>query len=585
MSKSPLDALLPDAPLVDAVVAAEYFLAGARDAGMVHVCISPGSRSTPLAVAAHRTEGITTSIHLDERVGAFNALGRARATGSAVGLICTSGTAGANYLPALSEASLSHVPLIAMTADRPPEHQSWGVGQTFQQNGLFHRQVRAEFSMPVGGDGGVDFSHRAGWRAGCTAIEQLGPVHVNWPFRLPLEPRMGAQNVRPKFHPSAGRSPDARPDEVQSLRTVLSNANHPVIVAGPHTLHGYLRSSRGAEPAHRLCAAAAQAGVPILADVLSGLRGPSRPALINRPFLTIERFAVDNLRCDLVVHLGHTPTAKGIRLWWEDLDADHVLIDPEDEWHDPSHRVTHRFRSTPVELLEPALGELSPTVDHLAAWTRAGERSNEVCVAAIRAKNAPREPAIAATIGEWCHDDDLLVVSSSMPVRDVDAYTAVSCPVRVHANRGINGIDGVIATAAGMSVSTVGRTVVLIGDVALLHDVGGVLDAARNGDQLTIVVANNDGGGIFSFLPARQALDDETFSRLYQTPHGATFAFLGGYPGIRYVLTDDLGPALDDAERVATNADAATVTVIEVPIAPADRADAHAALLDQVRAP
>ena len=137
---------------IDATAAAELFLSGARDAGLRHVCISPGSRSTPLAIAALRTPGLTTSVHLDERVAGFVALGNALASCQPTALICTSGTAGANYLPALSEANMSNVPLLALTADRPPEHWSWGVGQTFTQTGLYHQQVRAEFEMPVGGD-------------------------------------------------------------------------------------------------------------------------------------------------------------------------------------------------------------------------------------------------------------------------------------------------------------------------------------------------------------------------------------------------------------------------------------------------
>ena len=570
---------------LDATAACELFLAAARDGGMTHVCISPGSRSTPLAVGAMRTRGLTTSIHLDERVGAFAALGRAVATGRPVGLICTSGTAGANYLPAVSEASMSHIPLVVMTADRPPEHQSWGVGQTFEQAGLYHRQVRHEFSMPVGGDGGRPFSHRMGWRAVCTAVEKHGPVHVNWPFRLPLEPGEEPLEVAPTFVAPNSSGIDEAPchsGEVQALQRSLANAAHPVIIAGPNTFGAALGSASSKAYAERLCTAAAEAHIPILADALSGLRGPGREALIAYPALVTERAERDGLEADLIIHLGHTPTAKRLRLWWESTSAEHVLIDPRSEWQDPSHLASQRFTSHPVELLEQALGAAVPAVDHLTRWTAAGASTARICT-----NNRPEmtEHAVVDAIATHALANDVLVASSSMPVRDIDTFLEVTAELHVHANRGINGIDGVIATASGISAARSthhydAQTFVLIGDVALLHDIGGVLDAARNGVSLTIIVANDDGGGIFSFLPARSALDDETFDYLFQTPHGSTFAFLDHYPGIRYVATDDVHTTLSD---LAPATDGVTVTVIEVDTAGIDRTAATHKLIEQIR--
>lgn len=575
----------PQADAIDATSAVEFFLAGARDAGMRHVCISPGSRSTPLAIAALRTAGLSTSIHLDERVSAFVALGRAAATGRPVGLICTSGTAAANFLPAVAEASLSHVPLIVMTADRPPEHQAWGVGQTFEQRGLYHRQVRHEFAMPVGGDGGENHAHRTGWRAVSTAVEQSGPVHINWPFRLSLEPGQGPQDIAPVFDERVPLRPFADPTEVESLTELLSNAENPVIIAGPQTLGPDANHTRSADAAERLCAAAYAAGVPILADALSGLRGPGRNALIAYPALATERADVDSLAADLVIHVGQTPTAKRIRLWWESLSATHVLIDPRSQWHDPSHLATHRFRSTPVALLAAALDDLTIAPDHLERWVTAGTTTARICAETRSASPTLDEPGIVAALSDHTTGDDLIVASSSMPVRDIDTYLPTDSAVQVYANRGVNGIDGVISTAAGIASARTaggdrGRTFVLIGDVALIHDTGGVLDAARNGTRLTIVVPNNDGGGIFSFLPARNALDTETFDRLFQTPHGATFEFLASYPGVRHLFTDDLDATLADLD--ATSAGEA-VTIIEIATSSTERAGAHDALIARIR--
>ena len=566
---------------LDATAAAEYFLAGARDAGMFHVCISPGSRSTPMAVAAERTSGLTTSIHLDERVGAFSALGRSVATGRPVGLICTSGTAAANYLPAVSEASMSHVPLLVMTADRPPEHQHWGVGQTFDQTGLFHRQVRAEFAMPVGGDGGPDFSHRAGWRAATTTVERSGPVHVNWPFRLPLEPTEGALEIEPTFEAASLPTSGALEPEVERLVSILSSAKRPIIIAGPQAMAAATPPDQWDSRAKQLNEAASVAGVPILADALSGLRGSAGDALIARPALTIEREAVEGLGVDAFIHIGQTPTAKSLRLWWESTPGTHVLIDPRQEWHDPSHLANARFTADPIELLSAALEQLSIDPDHLSGWVRAGANAEQICADVLASWPSSHEGVVAASLGELASPNDVIVASSSMPVRDIDTFAGVSSQARVHSNRGVNGIDGVVATAAGIAATlSNSRCYVLIGDVALLHDVGGVLDAARNGIPVTIITVNNDGGGIFSHLPARERLEDATFDRLFQTPHGASFEFLGGYPGVRYSGATDLSSGLAVmSEPGGSN----TVDIIEIHTSAKSRPAEQRELIERLR--
>ena len=554
---------------IDATAAAEHFLAGARDGGLRHVCISPGSRSTPLAVAALRTPGITTSIHLDERVGAFNALGRALASSTPVGLICTSGTAAANFLPAVSEAAMSNVGLIVMTADRPPEHQSWGVGQTFDQRGLYHRQVRTEITMPVGGDGGANFSHRAGWRAASEAIEEHGPIHVNWPFRLPVEPQDGPISAPPPLTEVTRSAKSANPSEVSSLRQALLDARSPLIIAGPATL-----PSASTTDAERLINAGARAGAPVLADALSGLRGVGGPALVPSPALLFGKgspFATA-LSADLIIHLGQTPTAKATRLWWETQRATHVLIDPLNEWNDPSHLATHRYVSPAVELLEAATEALDQPQTHLDTWVSAGEKAAAAMQQTLTETSNLTEAAIAHAIGTTATGNDVIVASSSMPVRDIDMFVDISCPARVFANRGINGIDGVIATAAGITNARAatdngGRTVVLIGDVALLHDVGGLLDAARHETPMTIVVPNNDGGGIFSMLPAKDALDAAVFDELLQTPHGTTFEFLASHPGITHTFATDIEAALAEAHTSPQT----PITIIECSVSIEDR--------------
>ena len=520
-----------------------------------------------------RTQGVTTSVHLDERVAGFHALGRALHGGQPVGLICTSGTAAANFLPAVAEAGMSHVPLIVMTADRPPEHLSWGVGQTFDQRGLYHGQVRAEFVMPVDGTGGSAFSHRAGWRAACTAVGKHGPVHVNWPFRLPLEPTSGPIEQPATLGPAMTGDHGPTPSDVLALRSLLAASEKPLIIAGPNTLEN------GADKkslAQRIDAAAAAAGTPILADALSGLRGTGRNAVVASPSLVIRN--KDEARDpDLIIHIGQTPTSKATRLWWEELDCTHVLIDPRDEWNDPSHACSHRFTSQPVSLLVDALEPASTRSDYLHSWIEAGRTADGMLADVLSTESALTEPNVAAMIGETCSAQDHIHASSSMPVRDIDTYVGHSCDARITSNRGINGIDGVVSTAAGIAKARseqemAGHTILLIGDVALLHDLGGVVDAARNQASLVIVCSNNDGGGIFSMLPAKEALDDDTFDALFQTRHGGTFDFLGHYPGVHHEhVGSDEALGLEAALRSAKESPREAVTILEVTTSTSER--------------
>lgn len=561
------------APTLDSAAAAEHFFAGAVAAGMTDVVVSPGSRSAPLTIAADRTPGLTIHIHLDERSGAFAALGQSKSTGRPVGLVCTSGTAAANWLPALSEASLSNVPLVAITADRPPEHQHIGVGQSFDQRGLFHRQVRREITMPVGGDGGEAFTLRTGWRCVSEAIEHHGPVHVNWAFRLPLEPRSGP------IAPPAALDPVVPPTyapgkaHVAKLSQRLATAERPIIIAGPDAA-GPHRLAQGASD---IVKAARALGIPILADVLSGLRGIDSSVLIEASALVVE---MDLPHPDLVIRLGHTPTSKSTRLWWESIDADQLLVDPLDDWQDPSSMMMGRLRCDPGALLSAAAAETEPRPgEWLASWADAGSRAAMARTSVLDAWGSMTEAHVAATIGQASASHDLVVASSSMPIRDLDMFAASTSDIGVWSNRGINGIDGVVSTAIGVArSSTKQRVLVHVGDVAALHDIGGVLDAARQGIDLTIVIPNNDGGGIFSFLPAKDALNNTQFEKLFHTPHGTTFDFLSGLHGIDYELvTSELAEALGRAGH------SSGVRIIEVPVSTPDRLALRDRLVERLR--
>lgn len=537
---------------VDATAAAEFFFAGARDAGLAHAVLSPGSRSTALAVAVTRTPHLSYSIELDERVAAFVALGYATATGKPVGLVCTSGTAAANYLPAVAEASLSNVPLVVITSDRPPEHQHWGVGQSFDQRGLYHRQVRDEITMPVGGEGGAQFSVRTGIRSVVTAMNAHGPVHVNWPFRLPIEPTSPPIAQPEPMHtvPMQSSGPELRvfDADVEYMVELLEGATSPLIIAGPHTIS----RSDDADSAAQLLVAAEALGIPVLADVLSGLRGGTQSSgsppsvLVEAPALVVR--APSTPAPDLVIRLGHTPTSKAQRLWWERQNAAHVLVDPFNDWQDPSHLATARLTSPPADLLTAVAQRTSfvAAPAWLDQWRTLGKAVAQRVDETLVGWPTVTEAHIARALAETLTAADEIVASSSMPVRDLDTFAVVSAAPTVYANRGINGIDGVVSTAIGRQLARggQGRTYALVGDVAAMHDIGGVLSAARNDVPLTVVIPNNDGGGIFSVLPIRDVLDDATFNELFHTPHGTTFSFLAGHPGMTVIQASDLRSAL-----------------------------------------
>lgn len=546
-------------PLTDPTDAAELFFAGAIAAGVKRVVVCPGSRSTPLAVAAERRADVAVSVHLDERSAAFAALGESKASGLPVAVVCTSGTAATNFAPAVAEAAMSDVPILVISADRPPEHQAWGVGQSLDQRGLFGPHVRDEITMPVGASGGAAFSERAGWRAAATAIERRGPVHVNWPFRLPLEPAehspVGSSGL-PKVQPP----PLSRyPDDLEHFSAALRASRAPVLVAGPNAVDG----SR--DQAERILAAARHLAIPVFADVLSGLRGDS--GLVPMPSMVTD---VAETSVDLVIRLGDTPTAKSQRLWWESqTTAQHVVMDPHARWQDPSHAFTTRITSDPAWLFEEAARLVSRAGTGRDDWIKAGQAAWVKVNQVLTDFDVLTEAHIAQTLTSWAADsaNDIIVASSSMPIRDIDTFTAVDVDLQVFSNRGVNGIDGVVATAIGIERAAQRRVSVLVGDVAALHDIGSVLDAARRKSELTIVIPNNNGGGIFSHLPIRDALDRSAFNKLFHTPHDTDFSFLGGVDNIDYQVAqceEELLGALDAPSKAA-------VKIVEVPVETSDR--------------
>lgn len=494
--------------------------------GLREAVTSPGSRSTPLVLTLARDPRIRATSIIDERSAAFFALGLAKTTGVPAVLACTSGTAAANYAPAVIEAHEARVPLLVLTADRPPELRDIGAGQTIDQVKLYGSAAKWYFEV----DDHPASAMRVRWlrqlacRAFWTALDgRPGPVHLNFSLREPLVPDGdGVPDVEIVPGRDGNRPWVTRPRTLRSPADTLVDGlkdelgKRAVIVAG--------RAERDPRLGAALADFADRAAIPLLADPLSGARqGPAAiahyDALLRHPWPHAP---------ELVLRFGDLPTSKPLRAWLAGLDALQINFDPEAAWHDPSGSVGTIVTADPRLTLEALAPKRRRNRDWLDTW-RAADRKAAAAIAAELTELS--EPRVAAELGSALPNDATLVVASSMPVRDVETFfPARERAFRTLSNRGANGIDGTVSTAAGVAAAAKGPVVLLIGDVALAHDIGGLLAASRV--KLTIVLLDNDGGGIFHFLPA--AREGDAFVEHIATPHGLDFAHAAALYGCDY---------------------------------------------------
>ena len=474
--------------------------------GVTHAATSPGSRNTPLLLALARDGRLEASSHIDERAGGFFAVGLGKATGRPAVLCCTSGTAAAEYLPAVVEAHEAGVPLLVLTADRPPELRQAGAGQAIDQLKLYGDAVRWFFEVGTGHEATPErlrwmraLACRAVW---ATLGARPGPVHLNFPFREPLVPD-GPLGDDPLPGRADGAPWLARPVPSSAV-SELPAGRRGVIVAG--------RAERDPALGAAVARFAERAGWPLLADPLSGARrGPAAVAHYDA-LLRAERFAAAH-RPDVVLRVGDLPTSKPLRAWLASLDAPQAAFAPESVWHDPEGTLSGLLDGDPRASLEAAARDPAEP-GWLAGWRAA----DDAAAAAIE-QHAEGEPAVARALVAGLPADATLVVASSMPVRDVESFApARDDAPRVLSNRGANGIDGTIATALGVAASGT-PTVVLLGDVALVHDLGSLAAAVRLALPLTVVCLDNGGGGIFDFLPVA-TVERELYEPLVATPPG-----------------------------------------------------------------
>jgi 2-succinyl-5-enolpyruvyl-6-hydroxy-3-cyclohexene-1-carboxylate synthase len=518
-------------------------------AGVDAVCVSPGSRSTPITVAVTDHPELTVYSQLDERSGGFFALGRGRRSGEPTALVCTSGTAAANYHPAVLEASEGRVPLVVLTADRPPELRDSGANQTTDQVKLYGDAVRFYRTLP---EPAAEARKLRSLRvtvdravAAATGVP-AGPVHLNVPFSKPLEPTPVPGDVPEEFASTAPLAVDGRDGpfvstasgrsvpgdaEVAALATAVDDADRGLVVCGPADASGPGRAA--------LTSFVGATGFPVFADPLSGHRFGTHTA--DLPVCGGYDSYLDGAdgwpEPDLVVRAGASPTSKVLRTYLRSVDARQVLVDPAGGWREAEFTATDLVAADPSAVLErvgdavSAGGSAEWRDRFLAAERRYWSLVSEACTETLF------EGALLREVARRLPDPATLFVSNSMPVRDLDRFGQPrTADVTALGNRGVSGIDGVTSSALGAGSATSEPLVLVTGDLAYYHDMNGLLALERCGVDATIVLVNNDGGGIFHKLPIAEF--DPPFTGQFRTPHGLDFEPTGGLYDLEFERID-----------------------------------------------
>ncbi len=538
----------PEAKVRPAISWAEVFVNALAVGGLKAVCISPGSRSTPLALAFYAQADIRTYVHLDERSAGFFALGMALATEQPVALLCTSGTAGANYYPAIIEAKMSEVPLVILTTDRPHELRHSGANQTIDQVKMFGDQVlwSVDMALPVERMPAVAWRNlrRMAGRALATADGlRKGPVHLNFPFRKPLEPAEGAL-----WPPSPGRDRELETvrvekgvvfpsrEQVGTLAKLIAERPRGVIVAGPRC--------QGAGFKEQVLRLAAASGFPILADPLSNLRFGAKEvqeAVVCGAYENYLRHVPAWAQPEIVLRFGAMPTSKRLGDFLARCEgAIQVHVRESGTWADEAHVVDLFLQADPAVVCEQLVAQVQLTqkLEWAEAWRALEERTKRMLAQLL--KKRPFDGAFVAEMLEVLPDGARVLAGNSLSVRHVDQFGAVgSKAVQVFANRGASGIDGNISTGMGIAAASEAPVVILVGDVTFYHDSNGLLSARQLALQnVTIVLLNNNGGGIFQRLPI--AGFEPPFRELFQAPHELDFASFANTYGFHHQVIDGI---------------------------------------------
>jgi 2-succinyl-5-enolpyruvyl-6-hydroxy-3-cyclohexene-1-carboxylate synthase len=554
--------------------------------GVRNAALAPGSRSTPLALALWRQPAIEVAVIVDERSAGFFALGAAQASGQPTAVLCTSGTAAANLHPAVCEADEAGVPLIVLTADRPPELRGIGAGQTIDQLKLYGSAVRwfCEVGTHDADDAGLLHYRSVACRAYAAARgdPRPGPVHLNVAWRDPLGPEPHPDDVtatseqalegrgeRPLTAVTTGSrvADDALLDEIAER-----------IAASPR---GLIVAGRQLDPAlaEPVAEFARRSGYPILAEPTSQLRlGPHERGAVVWTYDAIARSRPSELDPDLVVRFGDMPTSKALRTWLASLPGLHqAVVDAAGGWNEPSRQAETLIRAEGRSVaggLAERLGEDAGDAEWTAAWMDADARVAAIIEEELARLDGPTEPGTHAALGRLYGDGDLVYVASSMPIRDTEAFVgAHGTAVRFLCNRGANGIDGLISSGIGAAAATGRPTWIVTGDLGLYHDMNGLAALDDSGPPVRIVVLNNDGGGIFEFLPQAEQIERDEFEAILGTPLGIKPERVAQLHGLPHLVVSDL------AELPAV-ADAGTA-IIEIPVDRRRNVEVHRRIADR----
>ena len=523
--------------------------------GLTDVVIAPGSRSTPVTVAASQDERLRTHVVLDERSAAFVALGLGL-SGTPAALICTSGTAAANFMPAVVEAGLSDVPMLVCTADRPPELRGVGAPQTIDQLEIYGSAVRLSIDAPV-----PDDAHPESWRPLARELFETaltGPVHVNLPFREPL---LGEVDELPS--PMEAASP-VKVDAVQVELPAEVKVERGVIIAG---------GASGVD-AYSISRIAEALSWPILADPLSGVRSDIRSVANFDVILRHEEFAKGHVP-QAVLRFGRPPASKVLSTWLKNSGVPVIQVGGPGVI-DPDHNVVVHCAVADVDAAISS-GFSGATGSRWAeswraSWTDVDAVAERILSDLLLAPELS-EPTVARVVADTAPSNARVVVSSSMPVRDFEWFGGRRAIA--HSNRGANGIDGVMSTSLGLALTGV-PVITVIGDIAFCHDSNALWGISTHNVDLRIVVIDNDGGGIFSFLPQASTLSSAEFERLFGTPHNTDLCALASAHGVEAVTVQSRDELM---REIATPGP----RVIRVPSNRKRNVAVHELLVDEVR--
>jgi 2-succinyl-5-enolpyruvyl-6-hydroxy-3-cyclohexene-1-carboxylate synthase len=510
--------------------------------GVEYACVSPGSRSAPIAMALQRHPRIKVIVQIDERCASFFAVGLGKATGKPAVILSTSGTAATEFHAAVVEAGYSHTPLIVLTADRPPELQDVGANQAIDQHHLYGTAVTWFFDpgAPVELPGAARMWRRLAARSVAEAAR--GPVHVNLPFREPLVPppgRIPVAEAAPSESVTAGRLLPSQA-QVASLASALQRAQRPLVIAGD------MRDG------DRLAPALQRLALPVLAEPTSQLRRTDSGAAVESYEALLRAGWSLQHGPDLVIRIGGTPTSRVLNRWLTAAAAPTFLIDPDRAWRDEDHVATNVLACDPQPLLEAL-----PPQDRSAwreQWLSAGKRAT-AAIAATIVSTPLHEGHVVRALSARLPETGQVFIGSSMPIRAADSFWPLTrSQQRFFGNRGASGIDGLVSSGLGVATGrSHAPTVLLLGDLSLYHDMNGLWALQRHGIRATLVVCDNNGGGVFNFLP--QAEHQDVFEEIFATPLGLDLSQVARLYGLVYSPVSDrsgLEPAIADAIAAPT---------------------------------